>query len=182
MKRTRLILFVLLLCWPAALAAQVEIHFYSKDLGNSFPHAFVRLTGTALDTNYGFTAMRVSPAILAGPVKGQIQTVDARYVARSDRHFSLTLNEEQYRSVLGVVEKWRSAPQPSYRLNSSNCVHFVAEVAQALGLHAPADRKLMKKPKSFLEKVTRNNQALIAGWNRLPGSPSQRNAVAPRQN
>src|SRR5688500_4735171 len=110
MMRRRLILFILLLCWPAALAAQVEIHFFSKDLGSSFPHAFVRLTGTidstgqAIDTNYGFTAVRVSPAILGGAVPGKIQTVDAKYVSRSQLHFSLSLSEEQYRSVLAVVE------------------------------------------------------------------------------
>ena len=163
----RFILFLLLLCWPASLAAQVEIHFYSKDLAKSFPHAFVRLTGAGSDTNYGFTAARVSPAILAGPVKGKIQTVDPHYVSRSKLHFSLTLTDEQYRAVLAVVEKWRAAPQPSYRLNSSNCVHFVAEVAQALGLDAPPDPKLMKKPKSFLEKVTRENSVRIANWNRV---------------
>lgn len=177
MMRRRLILFLLLLCWPAALAAQVEIHFYSKDLGNSFPHAFVRITGTGIDTNYGFTAQRVSPAILMGPVKGKIQTVDPRYVARSDRHFSLKLSDDQYRTVLAVIAKWRDAPQPSYRLNRSNCVHFVAEVAQVLGLNAPPERKLMKKPRSFLEKVTRDNQALIANWNRLQ---VQQAAAAPR--
>ena len=165
--RLRFIL-LLLLCWPASAAAQVEIHFYSKDLAKSFPHAFVRFTGDGIDTNYGFTAARVSPAILAGPVQGKIQTVDPEYVGRSKRHFSLRLSDGQYRAVLAVVEKWRSAPQPSYRLNRSNCVHFVAEVAQALGLSAPPDRKLMKKPKSFLEKVTRDNQALIAGWDRSP--------------
>ena len=173
----RFILFLLLLCWPASLAAQVEIHFYSKDLAKSFPHAFVRLTGAGSDTNYGFTAARVSPAILAGPVKGKIQTVDPHYVSRSKLHFSLTLTDEQYRAVLAVVEKWRSAPQPSYRLSSSNCVHFVAEVAQALGLDARPDPKLMKKPRSFLGKVTRENAALIAHW-QVP-TPAKRGATAP---
>ena len=175
MKRTRLILFILLLCWPAALAAQVQIHFYSKDLAKSFPHAFVRLTGPALDANYGFTAVRVSPAILMGPVRGKIQSVDPQYVSRSSLHFSLDLTGDQYREVLRVIDKWRSAPQPSYRLNSANCVHFVAEVAQALGLDAPPDHKLMKKPRSFLEKVTRDNALLIANW---PRSPAREAAAA----
>ena len=164
----RLILFLLILCWPAGAAAQVAIHFYSKDLAKSFPHAFVRITAAGIDTNYGFTAVRVSPAVLVGPVTGKIQTVDPQYVWRSKHHFSLSLREDQYRSVLGVVEKWRSAPQPSYRLNSSNCVHFVADVAQVLGLSAMPDAKLMKKPRSFLEKVTRDNFVLIANWNRFP--------------
>jgi hypothetical protein len=45
-----------------------------------------------------------------------------------------------------------------------------------LGLHAPPVPKLMKKPKSYLEKVTRDNAQLIQSWRRpaLPlaaGSP-----------
>ena len=162
--RIRFTLLLLLICWPASLAAQVDIHFYSKDLARSFPHAFVRITGVATDTNYGFTAARIGPAVLVGPVTGRVQTVDPHYVARSQRHFSLRLSDEQHRSVLQVVEKWRAAPQPSYRLNSANCVHFVAEIAQVLGLNAAPIPKLMKKPKSFLEQVTLDNQALIAGW------------------
>ncbi|HEU5482855.1 MAG TPA: hypothetical protein VFU80_07190, partial [Sphingomicrobium sp.] len=106
----------------------------------------------------------VGPEILFGPVRGMIQTVDPVYVSRSDRHFSLKLTGEQYRTVLAVVEKWRSAPQPSYRVNSRNCVHFVAEVATALGFHAPPAKGLMKKPKSFLRKVTADNRVLIDQW------------------
>ncbi len=176
LMRVRFILFLLILCWPAGAAAQVAIHFYSKDLAKSFPHAFVRITAAGIDTNYGFTAVRVSPAVLMRPVAGRIQSVDPQYVSRSKHHFSLSLSEHQYRSVLQVVEKWRSAPQPSYRLNSSNCVHFVAEVAQVLGLNATPDARLMKKPRSFLEKVTRDNSVLIANWNRLP----RQQAAAPK--
>lgn len=181
MRRLCLFLLVLTLAWPQAARAAVEIHFYSKDLGASFPHAFVRLTGTVdstgeqLDTNYGFTAVNVSPAVLMGPVAGKIQTVDPPYVARSLKHFSLPLSEEQYRSVLAVVERWRTTPQPSYRLNSRNCVFFVAEVAAALGLQAPPAPRLMKKPKSFLQKVTTDNSALIQSW-------QDRLAAAPRAN
>lgn len=166
----RLCLFLLLFAWPAAVSAAVKIQFYSKDQDKNFPHAFVRLTGTldstgqAVDANYGFTARRISPSILLGPVAGQIVSVSPDYVARSQMHFSLLLTDEQVAAVEGVVERWRRMPQPSYRLGSRNCVHFAAEVAGALGLYAPPDPKLMKKPKSFLAKVTRDNQALIAGW------------------
>lgn len=187
MRRARLILFLLLLLgWAAPAFAAVEIHFYSKDFASTFPHGFVRLTGTvestgeAIDTNYGFTPARLEPGILTGPVRGMIQTLSPAYVARSVRHFSLRLSEDQYRTVLAVVERWRTMPQPSYRLNSRNCVHFVADVASALGLHAPSDRKLMKKPKSFLRKVTRDNSALIAAWNDRRLGPRARNpSVAP---
>ena len=175
MRLVRLLLFVALLGWGGAARAEVEIGFYSKDFASTFPHAFVRLTGTdestgqSYDTNYGFTPVRLSTGILFGSVNGMIQTVDPVYVSRSDRHFSLKLNDEQYRAVLAVVEKWRTAPQPNYRLNSRNCVHFVADIAGALGLHAPPAKGLMKKPKSFLQKVTRDNMALIAQWDRRLG-------------
>ena len=170
MRPIGLILFALLAAWPIEAAAEVQIQFYSKDFGSSFPHAFVRLAGTVdstgerVDTNYGFTAAKLGVSILAGPVKGKIQTVDPAYVRRSDLHFGLTLSDDQYRSVLQVVDNWRQAPQPSYLLNSRNCVFFVADVATALGLSAPPAPKLMKKPKSFLDKVTRDNAGLIGGW------------------
>ena len=176
MRPFGLILSLFLLVWPIEAAAEVQIQFYSKDFGSSFPHAFVRLTGTVdstgeqIDTNYGFTAVRVGVSLLTGPVRGKIQTVDAAYVQRSDRHFSLRLSEEQYRSVLQVVDKWRQAPQPSYLLNSRNCVYFVADIATALGLSAAPAPRLMKKPRSFLDKLTRDNQALISSWD--TGQPS----------
>lgn len=170
MRRLRLFLALILLGWAAPGFAEVHVHFQSKDFASTFPHAFVRLTGSdpatgqPIDTNYGFTPTGVGPGILLGPVRGMIQTVDPVYVSRSDLHFTLPLSDEQYRAVLAIVEKWRAAPQPSYRLNSRNCVHFVAEVAAALGLHAPEVKGLMKKPKSYLRKVTADNLALIQQW------------------
>jgi hypothetical protein len=182
MRRFHALLLLILFAWAAPAAAEVEIAFYSKDFASTFPHGFVRLTGTvdstgqAIDTNFGFTPTSLSPAILSRPVRGMIQTVSPAYVARSKRHFALPLSEEQYHAVLALVERWRSMPQPSYRLNGRNCVDFVAEVATMLGLHAPPVPKLMKKPKSYLEKVTRDNAQLIQSWRRpaLPlaaGSP-----------
>jgi len=172
MVRSLFLFLFLTLGWAGAALAGVEIQFYSKDTASTFPHAFVRLTGTdaqtgeAVDTNYGFTPVSVTPAILFGAVPGMMQTASRQYLERSDRHFSLKLTDSQYRSVLAVVERWRSAPQPNYRLNSRNCVHFVAEVAAALGLSAQPERRLVKKPKSFLRKVTQDNLALIQAWGR----------------
>lgn len=180
---TRLIsLLLILLAWAAPAPAEVEIAFYSKDFAKSFPHGFVRLTGTVdstgerIDTNYGFTPYHLSFAILSGPVPGHIATVSPLYVSRSDRHFALKLSEEQYRTVMGIVEKWRAMPQPSYYLNSRNCVFFVAEVAAALGLEATLPRKLIKKPRSFLTKVKQDNLALIAAW---PARPALTTKQAP---
>lgn len=170
MRRIPGILFLVLLAWAGPAWAEVTIHFYSREFGASFPHAFVRLTGSVestggpIDANFGFTAARISPAILFGPVSGEIISAKPAYIARSDRHFSLKLSDEQYGDVLEVVERWRNLPQPSYRLNNRNCVHFVADVASALGLDAAPDPKLMKKPRSFLRKILRVNSERIASW------------------
>lgn len=170
MRTIRVFLLLFFLGWGACAQAQVEISFYSKDMASSFPHAYIRLTGTddqtgqPIDANYGFTPASLGPGILFGSVKGIIETAGPEYIARSDRHFSLMLTDEQYREVIAIVEKWRDAPQPSYRLNGRNCVDFVADVAVALGLQAPVIPKLMKKPRTYLDRITELNSDLIAHW------------------
>ena len=147
---------VLVLGLQAPAFAAVEIAFHSRELGGSFPHAFIRLTGTVdatgepVDVAYGFTAKAVSPAILFGSVPGEIFVEGERRVRESDRQFHLTITDDQYRTVLAVVEEWRNRPQPSYSLNRANCIHFVAAVASALGLQVELVPRLMRRPRSFL--------------------------------
>ncbi len=162
-----LVLLAILLSSFTAVApaeAAVEVSFYSKEFGASFPHAFVRVKGTLdgtgelVDTNYGFTARAISPAILMGSVAGEIVTSKPSYVAASDRHFAFILSDEEYRVLLATVEKWRSRKQPSYNLNSRNCVFFVADVAAALGMAADTPKALMKKPRSYVQSLLRANR------------------------
>ena len=170
MSRIRILIFLLVASWAATAQAQIEIAFYSKDMASSFPHAYVRLTGTdeqtgkTIDTNYGFTPVSLGPGVLWGNVRGMIETASPVYVSRSDRHFAMKLSDAQYHMVLGIVDKWRNARQPSYNLNQRNCITFVAEVAIALGLNAPVIPKLMKKPKSYLNQITALNEAAILRW------------------
>ena len=162
-------------CWPSfslrrrrlPAAAAVEIAFYSRELGgNNFPHAFVALHGTVdatgeqVDTSYGFTAHAVTPALLFGSVTGEVVVEGERQIARSNRQFALVLSDERYRAVMAVVERWRNRPQPSYNLNHRNCVHFVAELAEAVGLRVEYVQRLMKRPRSFLEHVRSLNPQL----------------------
>jgi hypothetical protein len=165
----RLFLFVLLLLAPAPGFAAVEIAFYSRELGgNNFPHAFVVLKGTLdatgerVDTSLGFTAHSVTPALLFGSVRGEVVVEGERQIARSDRQFALTVTDEQYAAVLAVVERWRNLPQPSYNLNRRNCVYFVSEIAEALGLRVEIDRRMSKRPRSFLQRVRSLNPQLEA--------------------
>ncbi len=170
MRLTRLALcvaFILGLAFPAW--AEVTVSFYSRDFGETFPHAFITVTGTVagdptpVDANYGFTAVTVSPAILMGPVKGKVESVKPGFVSKSLMHLSLPVSDDQYRALMAVVEQWRTMPGKSYDLNKRNCVFFVAAVARALGLDVVEDRKLMKKPRSFLDDIVRRNRPVVAG-------------------
>jgi hypothetical protein len=155
---------------PAPAAAEVQIQFYSHDFGKEFPHAFVVLkghldaTGEAVDTNLGFSALRTSPAILVKSVTGRFDEgiVPREYIDRSLVHFALTLSDEEYRAVMAVAEAWKARPQPSYNINDANCVHFVSDVLLALHMKGEPRRGLMKSPRSFLDAVTADSQALIA--------------------
>ena len=161
-RGVRLILLsLLLLCagLTAPARAEVVVSFYSHDFGDRFPHAFVVLkgkidaTGELVDANYGFTATSVSPAILFGSVRGEVQTSKPDYIARSDRQFDVTIDDATYARLMAKVAEWRDRKQPSYNLNKYNCIHFVMELAEISGLKVDRESKLFKKPKSFLLEV-----------------------------
>lgn len=164
----RLIALIWLALLPGPAAAAVDITFYSKEFGSSFPHAFVALKGTLdrsgerIETNYGFTATHVSPAVLMGSVTGEIMSVDAKYQSGSDAHFTLRLSDSDYDRVMAAVERWRTLSQPSYNLNRQNCVFFVGDIAAALGMTADTPKALMKKPRSYLEMLGRTNRDWLA--------------------
>ena len=151
---------------PATAHAEVLATFYSHDFGDHFPHGFVKLNGTVdatgevVDTNYGFTAVNVSPAILLGSVKGMIETKDAKYIADSNPHFTLRLSDAEYAKLIAFVEQWRNVPQKNYNLNKRNCVHFVMEAAALLGLNVNRQSKFFKKPKSFILETMKLNPGL----------------------
>jgi hypothetical protein len=168
MLRLIALILAVFLCslFPESANAQVVATFYSHDFGDHFPHAFIKLkgrveaTGETVDTNYGFTAVSVSPAILMGSVRGMIETKDAKYVANSNPHFSLKLSDAEYRKLIDHVERWRSRAGKSYNLNTRNCVHFVMEAAALLGLNVNRKSKFFKKPKSFVLEMMKLNPAL----------------------
>jgi hypothetical protein len=159
-------LFLLCAGLTAPARAEVVVSFYSHDFGDRFPHAFIVLkgqvdaTGEQVDTNYGFTATSVSPAILLGSVKGEVQTSKPDYIAKSDRQFDVTIDDATYARLIAKVAEWRDREQPSYSLNKRNCVHFVMELAEVVGLTVDRKSKLFKKPKSFLIEVKGLNPGL----------------------
>jgi hypothetical protein len=163
-----ILLSLLLLCAGLAAPARAEVvvSFYSHDFGDRFPHAFIVMKGTVdatgevVDANYGFTATAVSPAILLGSVKGKVESSEPDYIARSDRQFDVTVDDATYALLLAKVAEWRDREQPSYSLGKRNCVHFVMELAEVVGLKVNRESKLFKKPKSFLIEVRGLNPEL----------------------
>ncbi|VVT19226.1 conserved exported hypothetical protein [Sphingomonas sp. EC-HK361] len=149
----------------AAIPAQaaVTITFWSHELGNSFPHAFFTLRGipdrggAPVDANYGFTPVSISPAMLFGNVKGRLDIAKPGYMRGSDAQFSLVLSDAQYDSILALVEEWSERGDPTYNLNTRNCVTFAREAARRAGLSGVDQPKLMKKPRSFLQAVAAAN-------------------------
>lgn len=160
------ITFLPLSLLPVSARAQITVAFYSHELGSSFPHAFITLKGTPqaggppVDVNFGFTARSVTPAVLMGPVSGKIEAANAAYVRHSDRKFAFAVSDQQFGQLMALVEKWRNLPGKSYDLNKRNCIHFVGEAAQILGLKVMFDKSLIKRPRSFLENIIRLNPTL----------------------
>ncbi|VAV91876.1 hypothetical protein MNBD_ALPHA04-2084 [hydrothermal vent metagenome] len=146
--------------------ADVNVTFYSHEFGKNFPHAFFVIkgkldSGELVDTNYGFTAVNVSPGILWGSVKGKIETSKVKYVANSNPHFTVTIADAKYHELMALVKKWRDMPQKSYSLNKRNCVHFVGEAIRLLGFRINAKTKNWKKPTSFMREVLTLNPGLV---------------------
>jgi hypothetical protein len=161
------------LCLVATLApvparAEVVVTFWSHSRDQNYPHAFmvmrgrVEATGAVVDTNIGFTARSVSPMVLLGSVRGQMEVLSAGYIARatSRPHFALRLTDDQYARLQAFIARWRAAPQPSYNLNRRNCVHFIMDTAAELGLTVNRNTAHYREPGLFLEEVMRLNPRL----------------------
>jgi hypothetical protein len=166
----RLVLILALLCGAPALA-EVQIHFHSFNgsvLWGRYPHTFIVLDGTleasgaVVDENYGFSARRVSPAILSGPVEHMILAESTKNIAKTNRHFSITLTDEEYVRVLKLVQSWMDAPGAFYDLEKRNCIHFVGEIARLIGLEVDYPQELLRRPKKWLNHIAARNPQLGA--------------------
>lgn len=165
------LLSALLLGWAPAAAAKVTLSFHSFNgsmLFGRYPHAFVVLegvddaSGRKIDTNYGFSAKSASPAVLAGPVAHGIYTEDKKWIAKTNRHFSVTLTDAQFARVEREMAAWRDAPGKYYDLDRRNCLHFVGAIAQIVGLKVDYPKELLRKPRAWLNRVVLLNPPLAA--------------------
>jgi hypothetical protein len=161
MTRFLLGLIAALLLPAAAARADVDVRFFSRDLGEVFPHGFFEVEGPGVPKqNYGFTAKTISPAILWGPVAGKIVHMDPPYIAKSQHHFTVRISDADYARLMALVEQWRTKKSPSYDLYKANCVSFVADAVRLVGLRTNPKTRFMGKPKSFLLEVMQLNPGL----------------------
>jgi hypothetical protein len=162
--------------------AAVTITFYSHEFalvarrGNTyFPHGFALLSGTTgdgtpVDANLGFTAKNIFINVLWEKITGEMDPtpLPPGYVDSANRRFSLTLSDAQYGAVLAVADKWRNWPQPSYDIDQHNCVLFVKDLAQTVGLAVSDDPKFIRDPIGFLGDVAARNATLLAQYGNPP--------------
>lgn len=171
--RKFLLFFLLFLGLVAPAQAAVTLTFYSRDMhvglfNIQFPHGFIVLSGMTdagvpVDANYGFTATEVTPAIVFGPVDGEIISAKPDYIADARSHFSLKISDDHYQAVMALIAAWRGAPQPSYDLNSHNCMTFIKATAVAAGLDVSDAPRFMGEPSDFLDDVATRNPGTYNG-------------------
>ncbi len=157
----------LALAVPASAQVSVSFHsFNGSVLFGRFPHTFVVFSGTLdetgeeVDENFGFSARRTSAAITGGPAEHIVMTEEERQIRRTNRHFTIAITDEKYREMRAEVERWRDHPGKFYDLDENNCIHFVARMAEMVGLTSDVPEDYLRKPKAWLNYVTRQNPQL----------------------
>jgi hypothetical protein len=171
MHRLFLAFAALLLALPMPASAQVRLSFQSFNgsvLVGRYPHTFIVLEGTLDETgqpvseNYGYTAVSVTPAILTDNVAGTVRSEPQKYVLSTNRHFTVPISDAHYHAIIAEVHAWRDAPGKAYNLATHNCVHFVARIAAMVGLNADVPQDMVRRPKAWLNYVSRLNPSLGA--------------------
>jgi hypothetical protein len=165
------VLLALLAVLPATAQARVTVYFHSFNgsvLVGRYPHTFVVFEGRLDDTgeqvseNWGFSAKRVTTAILSGPVEHIVMTEEPEQIARTNRHFSVEVPDATFRRMRAEVIAWRDAPGRHYDLGTRNCIHFVGRMAELAGLRVDYPRELLRKPRAWLNHVAELNPQLHA--------------------
>ena len=168
MAALALVLATMGLATPAHADVQVSFHsFNGSVLWGRYPHTFVVFegtldNGTRIRENFGFSARSSSEAIGGGPASHMIIVEKASTIADTNKHFTVTVPDSTYRRMKAEVIAWRDAPGKLYVLDSRNCIHFVARLAELAGVDAPVPASLVRKPKAWLNFVTRRNPQLGA--------------------
>ncbi len=169
-KFLTLLLSLVALCWSPAALADVTVSFHSFN-GSMFfgryPHTFVVFEGklddgTVVNQNFGFTAKTAGPAVLTGPVRHEIVIEKQKQIKKTNRHFSVKISDAKYRAMVAEMRRWRDAPGKYYSLDKRNCIHFVGKMGQMAGLKVEYPKKMLRKPKKWLNYISELNPKLGA--------------------
>lgn len=164
-----LALAALLIACPAQAAVTIYFHsFNGSVVWGRYPHALVVFDGTLdstgqrVDENFGFSTTSSMAALTQHPAPHVMLREDHAQIARTNRHFGVVLTDAQYHQLRAEVDRWEHYPTPYYDLDRRNCVHFVARLAQMIGLTADVPERFVRRPKAWLNYVTRMNPRLGA--------------------
>lgn len=162
MRLLPVMLALILGLMPATARAEIEVGFWTRELGLELPHAFFTIRGTVdgkpVEESYGFTAKTITPALLWGPVPGRIDITTKGYMAASNRLWIVKVPDAAYPRLKELVQRYSAKPGSIYRMNERNCVHFVAEAAGLLGLRLPNGKGMMKRPTSYMMAIASANK------------------------
>ena len=159
------------LAFATPALADVKVHFHSFNgsvLWGRYPHTFVVFEGSIdngaykVDENFGFSAKYTSQAITNGPAEHEIIVEKKKDIPGTNRHFTVTVSDAKYRQMRAEVDRWRDHPGRFYDLDENNCIHFVAAMARMAGLRADVPSSYLRRPKAWLNYVTRLNPQLGA--------------------
>lgn len=164
------ILAMFALSWSGTAMAAVDIHFHSFNgsFFGRYPHTFIVLEGTleadgrAVKENYGFSARSSTAAFTKDWAEHVVYVEKDNYIRKTNRHFSITLTDEQYHRIAEEVRKWQTEPGERYSLDERNCIHFVGEMAKILGLTVEYPQNMLRRPKKWLNHITGLNPQLRA--------------------
>lgn len=168
MRALKALLAVLMLLVAFPAAAEVRVTFYSHPWGaggdGQYPHAFIRVTGqpawapAPIDETYGFTTKQ--QALVFFKARGLVEGARPDYVARSTPYFWVEISDDDYRALRERIDTWNRPPGSDYNLYHRNCIVFVADLAQQLGLTV-GDTKTLD-PDIFMADLKRLNATRVA--------------------
>ncbi len=87
---------------------------------------------------------------------------EAKYITSTNRHFTIPISDAKFRAMKAEIARWRDAPGRFYDLDTRNCIHFVGKLASMIGVTVDYPKKFLRKPKAWLNHVTKLNPQLGA--------------------
>ena len=153
---------------PARASVQVEFHSFNGSVFfGRYPHTFVVFKGKlddgqVVNENFGFSAKHVTPSILAGPVESEVFSEEPKWIAKTNTHFVVTVDDATYHKMRAEVDAWANHKDKFYDLDHNNCINFVGKIAEMVGLKVDYPPELMRKPRAWLNHIAELNPQLHA--------------------